>query len=880
MKEEFLSKSIDELKLSVRSFNCLNSLGIKTVEDLLCYTEEDLLSCRNFGRKCWVEINNILLIKGLTLGIDRSRLSDNSKVYPIFRNSSYLVKLSPEQKNELKDFLLEKLNLTVRASRVLNDRSIRNIYELLHADYYDILSSRNCGVKTAQEICSVLKKFLEEFILGKIKKICTFGELVKIVEDEILSKESLSSIFRNKNHIIIFKKRVVFHKCTDTLEKIGEDLSLTRERVRQIAKQTVKLLYKSLDTYLKEYLEEYSSRIGSQGNVVPFEEDHSIVNSEGFNVILHLVNIIDRRLIFDKKAKVWLRVDEKELKESLKVFLDREGCTSGDYYSREELIKMSRKYCTPQRYKWSKLHYKECHIQGIFNILTAYWFKTSGEGYFYLSLRIQTIFGQIIKEHFKDGFQISKDVGKMLSIIEASGYKEFLDKKNYKSNHSLITAIVKDKEVVLWGWGVYIHADNIKINKGLMVKIANWLDERFEVGINRVSIWGAFNDYKDECIDAGVPNEHALYSCMRMEFGKYYSFLKAPMVYPQKIKKRITRDKVLEKYLFDMKGAVDVNRVCKDLGLKDYQLQFILDLSNKILLWGGRTIIHVDRVKYNRDEIQPIMDSVKTRAKTEKYLSVKQVYNNNIITCKRNNIPSSRALYSILIKELSNKLFFPRYPHVLSKGHGIEDDGRFSLNDLLNDYFQNNNKIISYKEVYDHFVLKRGYRQATIEGICYYCDNIVRYTSESFVTLEYLEWVDQKNKDLLNIAIGIFKKNLSLFKKPFVSLDEMLDCKLPELGPEHRVVWQKTLLRELLDKIEDIVFLGVKKDVFIVNKISEDVEGLEDVIWIILKNQFNGGANIKDFQEYLSNANIVKRIDGVDFQKRNVRIQNEEVFIF
>jgi DNA-directed RNA polymerase alpha subunit len=42
-------ESIDELGISCRSFNCLNSAGIKTIKDLLQYSEEDLLQIKNYG---------------------------------------------------------------------------------------------------------------------------------------------------------------------------------------------------------------------------------------------------------------------------------------------------------------------------------------------------------------------------------------------------------------------------------------------------------------------------------------------------------------------------------------------------------------------------------------------------------------------------------------------------------------------------------------------------------------------------------------------------------------------------------------------------------------------------------------------------------------
>jgi DNA-directed RNA polymerase subunit alpha len=67
---EKLDKSIEELELSVRSFNCLEAAGIKTIRDLVQKSESEMLKYRNFGRKSLTEIKNILKDMGLRFGME------------------------------------------------------------------------------------------------------------------------------------------------------------------------------------------------------------------------------------------------------------------------------------------------------------------------------------------------------------------------------------------------------------------------------------------------------------------------------------------------------------------------------------------------------------------------------------------------------------------------------------------------------------------------------------------------------------------------------------------------------------------------------------------------------------------------------------------
>ena len=66
-KEKVLDLTIDELDLSVRSFNCLKRAGINTVEDLINKSEEDMMKVRNLGRKSLEEVINKLAMMGLSL---------------------------------------------------------------------------------------------------------------------------------------------------------------------------------------------------------------------------------------------------------------------------------------------------------------------------------------------------------------------------------------------------------------------------------------------------------------------------------------------------------------------------------------------------------------------------------------------------------------------------------------------------------------------------------------------------------------------------------------------------------------------------------------------------------------------------------------------
>ena len=66
---EHLDKSVEELELSVRSYNCLKNANITTIRELVQKSEPEMLRTKNFGRKSLNEIKEILVAMGLNLGM-------------------------------------------------------------------------------------------------------------------------------------------------------------------------------------------------------------------------------------------------------------------------------------------------------------------------------------------------------------------------------------------------------------------------------------------------------------------------------------------------------------------------------------------------------------------------------------------------------------------------------------------------------------------------------------------------------------------------------------------------------------------------------------------------------------------------------------------
>lgn len=68
-RQEYMNRSVDDLELSVRAYNCLKNANLRTIVELVQRTEQEMLKTKNFGRKSLNEIKDLLTSMNLQLGM-------------------------------------------------------------------------------------------------------------------------------------------------------------------------------------------------------------------------------------------------------------------------------------------------------------------------------------------------------------------------------------------------------------------------------------------------------------------------------------------------------------------------------------------------------------------------------------------------------------------------------------------------------------------------------------------------------------------------------------------------------------------------------------------------------------------------------------------
>lgn len=141
---QVLSIPVTDFELSVRSRNCLQKMGIRTLGDLTRTTEQELLASKNFGETSLVEIRDMLHSKGLELG-----QFANEKAEP--EPAIDLGSMSADEQALLERPIAD-LNLSVRARKCMVRLGLTTIGELIRKTGDDLLECKNFGVTSLNEV--------------------------------------------------------------------------------------------------------------------------------------------------------------------------------------------------------------------------------------------------------------------------------------------------------------------------------------------------------------------------------------------------------------------------------------------------------------------------------------------------------------------------------------------------------------------------------------------------------------------------------------------------------------------------------------------------------------------------------------------------------
>lgn len=245
---------IEELDLSVRSYNALRARQVKTLGQLVGFSDWELLEFKNLGRKSLHEIRQTIR---KVISDRRGSVEFNQPIVsrtPQTRNgwevTAHDAVVSPggwrvpTPQADALDASVDLLDLSTRATNALIRLDLRTVRELLTYPKQKLFKTENIGRKSLTEIETKVVAYLSGD--ATIRRSALESELLGADADsrsgiKTFAVQMLAHLSERQRNVLA-DRYGLWDGIAETLQDIGDKLGLTRERIRQIESKALKRL--------------------------------------------------------------------------------------------------------------------------------------------------------------------------------------------------------------------------------------------------------------------------------------------------------------------------------------------------------------------------------------------------------------------------------------------------------------------------------------------------------------------------------------------------------------------------------------------------------------------------------------------------------------
>ena len=605
------ANSIDYLPLSVRAKNCMKQVGVSSLEGLLSLNPDDLMSIKNMGKKTCREIITFC------------------------ENASFL---------ETEPFKLYYLENIVSENKPIS-----------------IVSLRNIGISEQG-----IKLFLKNNLIT-IGDLCTRGltpqeySFARIVNNYMsipVTERFTCAIEALKDNA----KVSMLRRCNGaTLEEIGAELQVTRERVRQILEKTCRKLVGTAELVAE-------SMFSSDKVVFSFSSLMKLFSTEESAKYCKLVLQESEYIHYLKFCDSFINtaVCGTDIEVKLKEFTEETIGEGINFFDNLELIKSELK----------KHDLDFFDAVDIMNFLIHNKYRFYGDYVIKGSQPYAIVCHDAVRKFFRfdiklDSDEKNEDMRKLRGIIS----KHYQGLPLPPNNRALTAGMTRDaSKLILSGRGRYCPIEKVLYSVTLFEEIRKFVHSSSQTTFYYAELFSHFQGRL--LAETNIDNPNFLHGMLKFLYPSEFDYERDLMIKIGELRQDV--DDRLCKLLLNNGCAMakaDIKRAIP--GINDFVISFSVMRSPEVIQWDYNEFNHIDNISVTQRERLMLYDAIKTQTElhdgycsdTLLFNAVKGIRGDFL---SRNNISNPQNLYYVASHFFDGDYRF-RKPHILSEKFPVQE---------------------------------------------------------------------------------------------------------------------------------------------------------------------------------------------------------------
>jgi hypothetical protein len=706
---------IDEAERQYDEFKILWQQAVKIKDDLITNFYSNvprsapfIIKCTNDGKLYMSQLSDIDFDQAANLkGLGIASAENLRKIYIEFINSpslpeDYSVNESPHSSNPI-----DYLPLSVRAKNCLKQAGVSSLEELLSLAAEDLMSIKNMGAKTCQEILTLCesasfqetepsKLYYLEDVVSENKPIpiallhniglseqgidlflknnfLTIGDLcargltpreysfARIVNNYMslpVTEQFIYAIDAMKDSA----KVSMLRRCNGaTLEEIGKELQVTRERVRQILAKTCRKLAGTAELVA-------GTLLSSDKAAFTFSDLMKLFSTEELAMYCKLVLKESDYVHYLKFSDSFINIAVcgSDIEEKLKEYTEEIIGKGINFYDNLELIE--------SELKKHNLDYFDA--VDIMNFLVHNRYRFYGDYVTKGSQPYAIICHDAVRKFFRFDIKLDSDEDnedmRMLRQIIAKRYQGLPLPPN---NRALTAGMTRDaSKLILSGRGRYCPIEKVIYSVSLFEEIHKFIQNSPQTTFYYAELFSHFQGRF--LAETNIDNSNFLHGMLKFLYPGEFKYERDLIIKIGEHRQDI--DDRLSQLLLENGRSMTKSEIKQAIpGINDFVISFSVMRLPEVIQWDYNEFNHIGNINITHEERLVLSDAIKTQTELHNgYSSDTLLFNSAKHICKdfiyRNDIANSQNLYYVASCLFEDAYRFRR-PHILSKDFPVQE---------------------------------------------------------------------------------------------------------------------------------------------------------------------------------------------------------------